>query len=141
MKPRSFADLYEKAEQTEEFWVAGAILELTEEVVRRMEEQRVSRSELARRLGTSPAYVTRLLRGNANLTLATMVRLARALESELHCHLTPAARAGRGSRAQAASRRDPRKPAASGDRPLAGTGAARPASRRPDARFEPVEET
>lgn len=141
MKPRSFADLYQEAEQAEEFWVAGAILELTEEVVRRMEEQGVSRSELARRLGTSPAYVTKLLRGNANLTLATMVRLARALESELHCHLTPATRVGRGSRAQAASRRELRKPPASGDRPLAGTGAARSASRRPDARFERVEET
>lgn len=113
MKRRSFDELYQEAEQTEEFWVAGAILELTEEVVRRMEEQGVSRSELARRLGTSPAYVTKLLRGNANLTLATMVRLARALESELHCRLTPAARAGRRSRAQAASRREPRKPPAS----------------------------
>lgn len=114
MKPRSFAELYQDAEQAEEFWVAGAILELTEEVVRRMEAEGVSRAELARRLGTSPAYVTKLLRGNANLTLATMVRLARALESELHCHLKPAARAGRGSRAQAA-RREPRKPPVSAE--------------------------
>lgn len=114
MKRRSFDELYQEAEQAEEFWVAGAILELTEEVVRRMEEQSVSRSELARRLGTSPAYVTKLLRGNANLTLATMVRLARALESELHCHLTPA-RAGRGSRAQAASQLESRKPPASAE--------------------------
>ena len=121
MKRRSFDELYQEAEQAEEFWVAGAILELTEEVVRRMSEQGVSRSELARRLGTSPAYVTKLLRGNANLTLATMARLARALESELHCHLTPATRAGSGSRAQAASRRELRKPPAS-----AGGKAVRP---------------
>lgn len=112
MKRHSFHELYQEAEQAEAFWVAGAILELTEEVVRRMGEQGVSRSELARRLGTSPAYVTKLLRGNANLTLATMVRLARALESELHCHLTPAGRAGLGSRPQAASRREVRRPPA-----------------------------
>ena len=105
MKPRNFAELYRKAEQSEEFWIAGAILELTEEVVRRMEERGVSRSELARRLGTSPAYVTKLLRGNVNVTLATMVRLARALDSELRCHLKPATRAIRGTRAQATNRR------------------------------------
>ena len=113
MKPRNFDELFQQAEQTEDFWVAGAILELTDEVVRRMEERGVSRSELARRLGTSPAYVTKLLRGNANLTMATMVRLARALESELHCRLVPAAGVRRGSRALAASRREPRETMAS----------------------------
>ena len=88
-KPRSFDDLYRRAETHEDYWLAGAAQAFTEEVFRLMEEQGVSRGELARRLGTSPAYVTKILRGNANFTLASMVKLARALGSELGIKLTP----------------------------------------------------
>ena len=79
--PESFEELYRKAEQGEEYWVAGAILEFTESLTASMEAQGVSRAELARRLGVSAAYVTKMLRGNANFTLRSMVRAARALRS------------------------------------------------------------
>jgi transcriptional regulator with XRE-family HTH domain len=52
-----------------------------------MEEQKVSRAELARRLGTSRAYVTKLLGGNANFTLQTMTKVAMALEATVHVHV------------------------------------------------------
>ena len=52
-----------------------------------MEEQKVSRAELARRLGTSRAYVTKLLGGNANFTLQTMTKVAMALGSTVHVHV------------------------------------------------------
>ena len=58
-----------------------------EDVCRRMEEQRVSRAELARRMGTSRAYVTKLLDGSANFTLTTMVKVAMALGGALHLHI------------------------------------------------------
>lgn len=51
-------------------------------VARRMAELRISRSALARRLDTSPAWVTQLLRGDENLTLKTLGKLAVALEFE-----------------------------------------------------------
>lgn len=79
--PRSFEDLYREAERREEYWVAGAILEFTESLTSAMEAQGVSRAELARRLGVSAAYVTKMLRGNANFTLRSMVRAARALQA------------------------------------------------------------
>lgn len=53
-----------------------------------MEEQKVSRAELARRLGTSRAYVTKLLGGNANFTLHTMTKVAMALGATVHVHVT-----------------------------------------------------
>jgi transcriptional regulator with XRE-family HTH domain len=87
MAAKSFQSLFEEAKQHEDYWVEQAILEVTEEVARRMEELEVSRAELARRLGTSPAYVTKILRGDANFTLATIVKLTRALKSELRFHL------------------------------------------------------
>lgn len=89
MAAKSFRSLFQKAEQHDDYWAELAMVEVTEEVARRMEELGVSRAELARRLGTSPAYVTKVLRGNANFTLATIVKLAQALESEVRFGLSP----------------------------------------------------
>ena len=88
MNPKSFSELFQQAEQHDDSWVAGAIVEFTESLVREMKRQGITRTELARRLGASPAYVTKILRGEVNFTLATMVRLARALGGELHVQLT-----------------------------------------------------
>ena len=88
MKPRTFSELFQQAEQHDDYWVAGVIVEFTESLVREMERQGITRIELARRLGTSPANVTKILRGKVNFTLATMVRLARALGAELHVQLS-----------------------------------------------------
>lgn len=87
MKAKTFPELFREAEKHEDYWVAGAILEFTEDVVREMERQGITRTELAQRLGASPAYVTKILRGKVNFTLATMVRLARALGTEVHVQL------------------------------------------------------
>jgi transcriptional regulator with XRE-family HTH domain len=87
-KPRTFSELFEEAERHEDYWLAGAILSFTESVVREMERQGMTRTELAQRLGATPAYVTKILRGKVNFTLATMMRLARALGAGLSIELT-----------------------------------------------------
>src|SRR5689334_15908008 len=87
LKLKSFPDLFAEAETHVDYWVSGAILEFTESLVREMERQGVNRSELARRIGATPAYVTKILRGKANFTLETMVRLARALAADLHVQI------------------------------------------------------
>jgi transcriptional regulator with XRE-family HTH domain len=79
----SFGTLFAKARERDDYWVAKASLEFTEEISRLLATLHVSRSELARRLGTSTAYVTKILRGDVNFTLQTMVRLARALGAEV----------------------------------------------------------
>lgn len=89
MAGKSFRGLLDEAQQRDDFWIEAAILEVTEAVTRRMDELAISQSELARRLGTSPAYVTKLLRGRANFTLATIVKLARALDCAVSVRLAP----------------------------------------------------
>lgn len=106
MKPKTFSDLFQEAEQHEDYWVAGVIVEFTESLVREMERQGITRVELARRLGTSPAYVTKILRGKVNFTLATMVRLTRVLGGELHVQLGPVQTAAKRAR----STRDAARP-------------------------------
>jgi len=92
MKPRSFSRLYQEAERHQDYWVAGAILEFTESVVREMARRGLTRTALAERLGATPAYVTKILRGKVNFTLATMVRLSHALGTDLHVRLGSASR-------------------------------------------------
>lgn len=92
MKPRTFSELFQEAEGHQDYWIAGAILEFTESVVREMARQGLTRTALAERLGATPAYVTKILRGRVNFTLATMVRLSRALGSDLHVRLGSSSR-------------------------------------------------
>ena len=53
----------------------------------RMQARGMRNAELARRMGTSPAYVTRLFRGSANLSVETMVKLAQAVGGSLRLEL------------------------------------------------------
>lgn len=89
MKARSFRQLYEQAERDPAYWTELAILEVAEEIYTAMQRAGVSRAELARRLGTSPAYVTKILRGSANFTLESLARLAHALGGEFKFHIAP----------------------------------------------------
>jgi len=84
-----FKSLFEESRRSDEHWVARAIHEFTEDLYNLMERRDVSRAELARRLETSPAYITKVLRGDANFTVRSMVRLARALGGRFEPHLEP----------------------------------------------------
>lgn len=85
----SFSELFKEARQHDDYWSEGLVIEFTEELARLMEERKISRSALAEKIGHSPAYVTKVLRGNANFTVATMAKLARAVGSEVRIHLAP----------------------------------------------------
>ena len=82
-----YQQMFDEALASPEAWVDGPIVEFTEDLCRLMKEKGVSRAELAKRIGTSRAYVTKLLGGNANFTLATMVKLAFALDGAVHVHI------------------------------------------------------
>ena len=95
MTDPSFRRLFDDARRMPEFWEEGAILAFTDALSVAMADQHITRTELARRLGTSQAYVTRLLSGNANFTLRTMSKLAYALGMDLDVGLRPQAAATR----------------------------------------------
>lgn len=77
------------ARDTHEYRAEGASIEFTNAMLTRMRQVGVSRSKLARKIGVSPAYVSKILRGDTNFSLETMVKIANALESEFRCHLQP----------------------------------------------------
>ncbi len=49
----------------------------------------LTRSVLAEKIGTSPAYITKFLKGETNFTLDSMVKIAKALKCELAIGLFP----------------------------------------------------
>jgi transcriptional regulator with XRE-family HTH domain len=59
-------------EQMRRFQSARLEMEITELICELLEKQQVTRAELAKRLGTSQPYITKILRGNTNLTLKTI---------------------------------------------------------------------
>src|SRR4029079_17159482 len=67
----------------------GVLLDVTEEIARGLIARSMKRSELAERLGTSRAYVTKLLDGQENMTLKTLVRVANALEMKVDTRFIP----------------------------------------------------
>jgi transcriptional regulator with XRE-family HTH domain len=76
--------------ESSEVMFEDLVLDITGEMCALMDEQKVSRSELARRIGVKPPHVTRLLQGQDNFTLRTLTRIARALGSVVRCTLAPA---------------------------------------------------
>ena len=91
MKKKLFKELFDQAKGRDTYWAASLILDFTEGLHKMMEANGVSRSELARRLEVSPAYITKVLRGNVNFTLDSMVRLVRAAGGEVSLQVAPKA--------------------------------------------------
>lgn len=55
-----------------------------------MDRKGVSRTQLSRLIGKSPAYVTKVLRGDSNFTIDSMVALVHGLGGALHFKVTDA---------------------------------------------------
>ncbi|MBK8536088.1 MAG: helix-turn-helix transcriptional regulator [Candidatus Competibacteraceae bacterium] len=83
----TFTELLHCAEQRDDYWAEHAKLDFAIDLKRLMDRQQLRKTDLATRLGVSPAYITRVMRGDANLTIDSMVRLARAAGGTLHLHI------------------------------------------------------
>lgn len=82
-----FKDKLEAFSGDAEFYAEELILDLTEQIVSIMKELNVNRTELARRLGVSKAFITKFLNGNTNITLKTMASLARSLGCNVNINI------------------------------------------------------
>jgi plasmid maintenance system antidote protein VapI len=82
-----------EAEKSPEYAAEHAKMDFAVGIERRMKQIGVSRTEFARLLGTSGSAVSVALRGDANLTIDRMVRMAHALDAQVHVHV--AARSSR----------------------------------------------
>jgi len=82
-------DWYDSLEDDFEYKVESVKIEYATKIARRMDHLHISKSELAEKIGTSGPYITKVLRGDSNLTIESLVKFADAVEGELHLHISP----------------------------------------------------
>lgn len=74
-------DWYESQAETDDYWVEKAKTDFAVKLETSMRRAGCSKAELARRINKSAAYITKVLRGDTNCTIETMVSLLRAVGS------------------------------------------------------------
>jgi len=72
-----------------DFLTETAIIDFTEKIVNKMQKMGMSRADLAGKLGVSKPFITKVLNGNPNLTIRSMVAIARALDCDLNLEMCP----------------------------------------------------
>lgn len=81
---QEFKEMLASAESRIDFKIDAAKLELSEQIYNAMEECGVTEAELARRLDVSRAYVNKVLKGTANLTIESLVKIGAAIGRDLN---------------------------------------------------------
>ena len=79
-----------RAKERDSYWVEVAKLSFAVSLEARRKAAGLNYSALAQKLGTSAAYITKIFRGDSNLTLESMVKLARATDSKLEVRVVEA---------------------------------------------------
>lgn len=79
----SLQAILDKAKENDEFWIDDAKFRFSLKMAEKANQLDLKNSEIAKRIGTSNSYVSKIFRGYANLTIDSMVKIARALECEL----------------------------------------------------------
>lgn len=87
---KKYAEMLKQAQKGLRFWTHTAMRQYVVAVINRMETREMSRADLAKEMEVSPAYVSKMLRGEANFTLETMVKLARAVGGRLQVSIIDA---------------------------------------------------
>lgn len=84
-----FEELFGNPESDPDLIAASRALDIAKNVEETMERNEMTRAELAKSIGHSRSYVTKVLMGDANFTLKTLAKLASALECKLNVSITP----------------------------------------------------
>lgn len=71
--------IMETAKETDEYWMDSAKLDFAIAIEAKRRDAGKSYADLARAMNTSNAYITKVFRGDANLTIESMTKLARAV--------------------------------------------------------------
>lgn len=84
---RDYGQMFEEWEADPEYWLRLSALEFVESLQLILDSNKIKRKELARRAGVAEPVVSKALRGDANLKLKTMNKLAAAVGAVVHIHV------------------------------------------------------
>lgn len=77
----------EAARKTDSYWVEKAKLDFSISLDSQREFTKISYADIAKRLGSSPAYISKVFRGESNLTIESMVKLARSAGGQVEIRI------------------------------------------------------
>jgi transcriptional regulator with XRE-family HTH domain len=77
------------------YWSEAAFLSFTEDLLEQLRKEGINQAELARRVGVSRGYLSRVFRGQENLSLETMSKLALGAGASVRLHVAPITRVTR----------------------------------------------
>lgn len=83
-----FSSQIEKYEDDLEFRYEGLLLKINEQIIELMKNLGISRAEMAQKLNCSSPYITKLLRGDQNLTVKKLLQIAGVLNVNLSVDLS-----------------------------------------------------
>lgn len=84
MTIKSYRALVDAAKATDKYWIENAKHDLAFGLHRQIRRGGMSNAELATKLGVKPPYISKVMRGDENLTIESMVKLVRAAGGRLH---------------------------------------------------------
>ncbi|WP_158400470.1 helix-turn-helix domain-containing protein [Comamonas sp. B-9] len=76
-------DFVEQARKTDEYWVEAAKLRFAVSLDHQRVRAGLTYKEVSEKLKTSAAYISKVFRGDSNVTIESMVKLARATGARL----------------------------------------------------------
>lgn len=78
---------FEDAKKKDFYWVNQITLQFATALWNKMQANGIKPSELAKIIGTSPAYITKVLRGDANYTVETLYKLSKAVDCKIEINI------------------------------------------------------
>lgn len=83
----NISEIFESFKHSYTYWSECAKLDFATEIFEIMERKSISKSELANKLGVSPAYITKALSGSMNLSIESMAKFSYALGCKIDISL------------------------------------------------------
>lgn len=87
MKNSKFSQSFSSLKDTIDYKVQRKSVEFLTKIHSLMNQNGVSKKQLAERIGCSPAYISKLFNGSSNISLETMLKFADALDSEVNIQI------------------------------------------------------
>ena len=84
---KSFGALYAALESTPAYQAEKLAVAFLAELNGQMQDKGITNAELARRMGVSAAYISKIFRGPSNLSVETLAKLVDAIGCTVHLHL------------------------------------------------------
>jgi transcriptional regulator with XRE-family HTH domain len=82
-----YAKLVSRVKKSVDYSAQAAMRDFVHDLIHRMDRQGMTQAKLAEVIDASPAYVSKVMRGEANFTLETMTKLAMASGGRLRVQI------------------------------------------------------